>query len=70
MEGKIYCNYCSKRMTKPVCACGRVYCYIRYYYDGVAHFRRKLANGKSLTYDQGGKASTTECAEAILRKIK
>ncbi len=26
--------------------------------------------GKSLTYDQGGKASTTECAEAILRKIK
>lgn len=51
MEGKIYCNYCSKRMAKPVCACGRVYCYIRYYFDGVAHFRRKLANGKSLTYD-------------------
>lgn len=25
--------------------------------------------GKSLTYDQGGKATTTECAEAILRKI-
>jgi isocitrate/isopropylmalate dehydrogenase len=26
--------------------------------------------GKSLTYDQGGKATTTECTEAILRKIK
>jgi isocitrate/isopropylmalate dehydrogenase len=25
---------------------------------------------KSLTYDQGGKATTTECAEAVLRKIK
>jgi isocitrate/isopropylmalate dehydrogenase len=28
------------------------------------------AEGKSLTYDQGGNATTTECAEAILRKIK
>ena len=26
--------------------------------------------GKSLTYDQGGKATTTECAEAILKKLK
>jgi len=26
--------------------------------------------GKSLTYDQGGKASTTECAEAILKNLK
>jgi len=26
--------------------------------------------GKSLTYDQGGNATTTEVAEAVLRQIK
>jgi integrase len=51
MEGGIYCNYCSKRMTKPVCSCGRVYCHIRYYHSGKPYYRRKLPNGKSLTYD-------------------
>ncbi len=51
MTGGIYCNHCSKAMTKPVCKCGRVYCHIRYYADGKYRFRRKLANGKSLTYD-------------------
>ncbi len=51
MEGAIYCNYCCKKMTKPVCACGRVYCFIRYSHMGKLHYRRKLANGKSLTYD-------------------
>ena len=51
MEGAIYCNHCSRRMTKPVCACGRVYCHIRYSHDGKRHYRRKQTNGKSLTYD-------------------
>jgi integrase len=50
MKGGIFCNACSKAMHKQQCSCGKIYCYIKYYYAGKPYYIRKGYNNKSLTY--------------------
>lgn len=48
-KGTILCVRCRKKMVSDACACGSIYCYIRFYHHGGRYNRKGDENGGPLT---------------------